>query len=95
MLIPVKDDFLQPVSQEESSSNPNRRSSEAWLRSSPPVRRLNYQGYIPESSFSFCLTAEIISSHGRACMLHEGAPVLEGNKLVLRSDLMFSQPSPA
>jgi len=33
----------------------------------------------------------LLHRHGRECMLHEGKEVKAGRKLVLRSDLMFSQ----
>ncbi|KAF8321297.1 hypothetical protein DL93DRAFT_2130800 [Clavulina sp. PMI_390] len=33
----------------------------------------------------------LLHRHGKECMLHEGALVQSGTKLVLRSDLMFSQ----
>ncbi|KAI0709426.1 hypothetical protein C8Q76DRAFT_770254 [Earliella scabrosa] len=31
----------------------------------------------------------LLHRHGQDCLLHEGSPVLKGNKYVLRSDLMF------
>ncbi|TCD66697.1 hypothetical protein EIP91_001051 [Steccherinum ochraceum] len=31
----------------------------------------------------------LLHRHGHECLLHEGSPVLEGNKYILRSDLMF------
>jgi len=31
----------------------------------------------------------LLHRHGNECMLHEGSPVFEGNKYILRSDLMF------
>lgn len=41
------------------------------------------------------LLSEIFSysylRHGKECLLHEGRQVLAGTKLVLRSDLLFSQ----
>ncbi|KZT11272.1 uncharacterized protein LAESUDRAFT_262141 [Laetiporus sulphureus 93-53] len=30
-----------------------------------------------------------VCSHGHECLLHEGSPVIEGTKYILRSDLMF------
>ncbi|RPD66304.1 hypothetical protein L227DRAFT_570197, partial [Lentinus tigrinus ALCF2SS1-6] len=31
----------------------------------------------------------LLHRHGKDCLLHEGSPVVKGNKYVLRSDLMF------
>ncbi|KAI0807418.1 hypothetical protein C8Q74DRAFT_1190071, partial [Fomes fomentarius] len=31
----------------------------------------------------------LLHRHGQDCLLHEGSPVVKGNKYVLRSDLMF------